>query len=304
MIEQDLLEGNKYFKWYWSICNRAKDRVLSPDTYVEKHHIYPKSIYGQNKYLVKLTAKEHYIVHLLLWWGLRSKYGTYNENTKKMCHAFTMMNNPGKSKQRYKIKGSKEYSFLKTANHESKLNNIPWNKGRTGVYTEEQLEKMKGPMSYETKKLISEANKGVIFSEERKKNISLSKIGKKLSEEHKNNISKNHSNVSGINNPMYGKKNTKEMRRINSEKNSGENNAMYGKNSFDVWIEKYGIEYANKRKQQKIDKLSKIYIIQTPDNNIIEIISRKKVMETLECSLAFFQKKKFKDYKLLGIKNL
>ena len=54
--------------------------------------------------------------------------------------------------------------------NESKLNNIPWNKGRTGVYTEEQLEKMKGPMSYETKKLISEANKGSIFSEERRKN--------------------------------------------------------------------------------------------------------------------------------------
>ena len=79
MIEEDLLEGNKYFKWYWSICNRAKDRVLSPDIYVEKHHIYPNSIYGKNQDLVKLTAKEHYIVHLLLWQGFRNKYGQSNK---------------------------------------------------------------------------------------------------------------------------------------------------------------------------------------------------------------------------------
>ena len=107
------LEGDKYFKWYWSICNRAKDRVLSPDIYVEKHHIYPKSIYGQNQDLVKLTAKEHYIVHLLLWWGLRTKYGQNNKYTRKMAGAFSCMNM--KNLHTYNRYDSKLYSVLKIA---------------------------------------------------------------------------------------------------------------------------------------------------------------------------------------------
>ena len=128
MLEEYLLEGNKYFKWYWSICNRAKCRVLSPDTYVEKHHIYPKSIYGQNQDLVKLTAKEHYMVHLLLWWGLRTKYGTKDKNTRKMAYAFTAMNM--KNNNTFNRYNSKLYSFLKIVNIESKKGSIISNESR------------------------------------------------------------------------------------------------------------------------------------------------------------------------------
>jgi len=143
MIDKNLLEGNKYFKWYWSICNRAKDRILSPDIYVEKHHIYPKSIYGQNKDLIKLTAKEHYIVHLLLWYGLREKYGTYNKITRSMASAFVLMNNFDKNKKRFNIKNSKEYSFFRIAASESKkgINNPMY--GKTFKHSHETKEKMK-----------------------------------------------------------------------------------------------------------------------------------------------------------------
>lgn len=37
---------------------RANSRDLSEGTYTEKHHIYPKSIYGENKDLVKLTERK------------------------------------------------------------------------------------------------------------------------------------------------------------------------------------------------------------------------------------------------------
>jgi hypothetical protein len=59
---------NKYSKCYYNIINRAKSRELSPNTYTEKHHIIPKSCGGDNSSanLVKLTAREHYICHLLL----------------------------------------------------------------------------------------------------------------------------------------------------------------------------------------------------------------------------------------------
>jgi hypothetical protein len=40
----------------------------------------------------------------------------------------------------------------------------------------------------------------------------------------------------------------------NSKKNSGNNNAMYGRSAYDIWVEKYGIEEAEKRKQIQINK--------------------------------------------------
>ncbi len=58
-------------KVYYSIINRAKNRGLDKskyETYHEIHHIIPKCIGGTNDKdnLVMLTAKEHFICHLLL----------------------------------------------------------------------------------------------------------------------------------------------------------------------------------------------------------------------------------------------
>jgi hypothetical protein len=59
---------NKYTRWYYNIIQRAKLRILSSDIYVEKHHIIPQSIGGDNSEsnIVRLTAREHFICHLLL----------------------------------------------------------------------------------------------------------------------------------------------------------------------------------------------------------------------------------------------
>ena len=55
-----------YEKIYNQIIERAKSRNL--DGYSEKHHIIPKCMGGGNNKgnLVNLTAKEHFICHLLL----------------------------------------------------------------------------------------------------------------------------------------------------------------------------------------------------------------------------------------------
>jgi len=64
---------------------------------------------------------------------------------------------------------------------------------------------------------LGRALKGHLNSEETKKKIKAKAIerykngvnplkGRRFSEEHRKNLSKNHSNVSGKNNPMYGKK--------------------------------------------------------------------------------------------------
>ncbi len=57
---------NKYYKWYINIIqNRLKNPI---DGYTESHHILPKSLGGSDDVtnLVKLSSKEHFIVHQLL----------------------------------------------------------------------------------------------------------------------------------------------------------------------------------------------------------------------------------------------
>jgi len=77
--------NNKYKKWHDSIIDRAKNRVLS--CYIEKHHIIPRSCGGSDdkSNLVKLTAREHFIVHLLLTKILKGN------NKAKMILAFNFM---------------------------------------------------------------------------------------------------------------------------------------------------------------------------------------------------------------------
>lgn len=57
---------NKYTKIYFNIIENAQQRTT--DGYVEKHHIIPKSIGGDNSKtnIVELTAREHFVCHRLL----------------------------------------------------------------------------------------------------------------------------------------------------------------------------------------------------------------------------------------------
>ena len=85
-------------------------------------------------------------------------------------------------------------------------------------------------LTEETKRKMSEAHKGKVFTEEHKHNLSLSKMGsknpmygKKMSEEQKS-IRKEKST---------GKKHSEETKRRLSEERMGEGNPMYGKNMSD-----------------------------------------------------------------------
>lgn len=63
---KDLFVNNKYFHVYMSLCRRADKRELVG--YLEKHHVIPRAFGGldDNKNIVKLTAREHFIAHLCL----------------------------------------------------------------------------------------------------------------------------------------------------------------------------------------------------------------------------------------------
>lgn len=65
----DRCMNNKYSVWYFSIIGKALERKWKKkeiDFYVENHHFFPKSLGGTDKHTVLLTAKEHFICHILL----------------------------------------------------------------------------------------------------------------------------------------------------------------------------------------------------------------------------------------------
>lgn len=88
--------NNKYSECYFRIVTRAKSRILDKEVYSEVHHIIPKSFYKSNSKtgwldgnpdtndnLVTLTAREHFICHVLL---LKMTEGLAHT---KMVHAAT-----------------------------------------------------------------------------------------------------------------------------------------------------------------------------------------------------------------------
>jgi hypothetical protein len=152
---------NKYTRWYYNIINRAKSRSITG--YTEKHHIIPKSCGGSNDKvnLVKLTAKEHFICHLLLTKMVEGLYKT------KMSFAVSLLSRskklPGKI-------NSKTYEYIKRLHSEA-----------TSIVQKGVKEKY--PVSKDTREKISKSLMGKKLSEEIK-----SKMRKPKSDEHRKNM--------------------------------------------------------------------------------------------------------------------
>jgi hypothetical protein len=106
-----LFIDNKYTHIYYKIIERAKSRTIS--SYTENHHIIPKSLGGSNNEdnLVLLTAREHFICHLLL-----TKM-TGGDSRSKMAMAVFYLTGRGKAKERNNvIKNSHLYENLRKEN--------------------------------------------------------------------------------------------------------------------------------------------------------------------------------------------
>ena len=147
----------RYERWYNSLINKAKNRTLNG--YVERHHIIPKSMGGSNikENIVRLTAKEHYIAHLLL-----TKFTT-GEYRKKMIRAFVCLRN--------------------------------WkNKNRKGDYRFSS--RLYDKLRNEYAEIVKENSTNRKFSLERRKNISKALKGRKLSPEHIQAVKKAKKNIS------------------------------------------------------------------------------------------------------------
>ena len=101
---------NKYSKWYFSIVHRAMSRDSNGLGYIEKHHIIPKSLGGNNDAanLVCLTAKEHFICHMLL-----PKMTSGGQKQKMVYAAWRMAVQKRPDQARYRV-SSKVYEMIKT----------------------------------------------------------------------------------------------------------------------------------------------------------------------------------------------
>jgi hypothetical protein len=99
---------NKYTCWYYNIIQRAKTRNLPPEIYVERHHIIPRSLGGTNEddNLVVLTAREHFVCHLLL-----TRMTTGQSRCKMISAVFYLTG--GHSFRQNRVKHSSMYERLK-----------------------------------------------------------------------------------------------------------------------------------------------------------------------------------------------
>lgn len=85
-----MFNDTKYTKWYWNIIRSAQlmQRKKCNGEYFESHHIIPKSLGGSNakSNLVLLTAKEHYMCHLLL-----PKMCNSSDHKRRMVYAYMQL---------------------------------------------------------------------------------------------------------------------------------------------------------------------------------------------------------------------
>ena len=92
-----MFKNNKYKSWHDNIISNAQSRVLKG--YKEIHHILPRCLGGKDikENLVELTAKEHFIIHMLL-----CKF-TKGLARRSMLYAFKCMSYYKKNGRDYKI---------------------------------------------------------------------------------------------------------------------------------------------------------------------------------------------------------
>lgn len=81
-----------YLKLYIKLIRKAQQRDPKDleGIYTERHHIFPKSIFGNNNLLVRLTYKEHVVAHHLIQKACIRRYGFKHNYTIKMNFALNM----------------------------------------------------------------------------------------------------------------------------------------------------------------------------------------------------------------------
>jgi hypothetical protein len=202
-ISEFIFEPTKYSKYYFLIIecalkqSRTKLKKDNPSyVYYENHHILPESLFKNYSNLkenpwnsVLLTAREHYLVHALIWKHFKS---LNHSNVYKMARAFNKMRYGDKNQERY---SSKLYEYCKI-HHK--------NETAIGI-----------PRTDETKEKISNSKKGKPFSDTHIANIRLYHSTVSKEERRKRRLGKYHSSETKdkIRQLNLGKKSSEETKK-------------------------------------------------------------------------------------------
>lgn len=264
---------NKYTAWYYAIVTNKNNRKKKEGTYYEKHHIIPESLGGSNAKtnLVLLTAREHFICHVLLTKMLKDQMKI------KMEYALfrIAIRTPHKMTSRVYTALREAHAKNVSAKHKGKI------------------------VSEATRQKISVGNKGKIITEEQRLAISKRFKGKVFTQEHKDKIGKAHKGKIGWNRgiPM-----SDENKKALSLANSGTSHYLYGKTPSIVTrakLSEAGKGRAMSDKNKKILKeinTGKEHSQETKEKIAKSLIGRKRTPESIA--------KQFETRKLNRLKEL
>lgn len=180
---------NKYTKWYFNIISHAKLRVNNKGDYLECHHIIPRSLDGRRtkENEVYLTAREHFICHLLL------RKMTIGDDKRKMSYAafaisHVRRNNKLKIRARIFEILRKEYGASRLGIPRSEETKRKISKSKKDVPLSQDAKDairrgvkqrhLDHPASEETRKKIGNAHRGKIYRDETRKKIGSASEGR------------------------------------------------------------------------------------------------------------------------------
>jgi len=219
-----------YQKIHDQIIDRAKSRTLPKDIYTESHHILPRCMHGSNdkSNLVDLTAREHYIIHWLLYKIYR------NPALGTAWHALCMASNSTKLRYTshtfaYARKANAEYQrilnigkVLPPTHPFKQKGRVPYNKGKSGLFVHPNKG---GTISNQQKSDISNMLKEKWKDPEYRQMMHLARQGRVTSAQTKKKLSDagKRAYINGRSNPMSSQdainkmKETKLKNRKNNE---------------------------------------------------------------------------------------
>ncbi len=97
-----------HLRTYIRLMRKAKTREFA-EGYTEKHHVFPRCLFGENSRVVTLTAREHFIAHSLLLHLAVRRYGEKHWKTVKLALALQAMSMSSKFTNSREIKTSRNF---------------------------------------------------------------------------------------------------------------------------------------------------------------------------------------------------
>jgi hypothetical protein len=196
-----------YEQVYSRIVERGKQRIL--EGYGENHHIVPKCLGGADTQdnIVRLTAREHYLVHYLLQ--------LLHPTNRKLRYAFYMMcTMHTEDQERYKV-SARTYAYAKTLVGERSLEmrkqisetlKEAYRTGRRTSNAGKKMPKAFGESISAAKKGMIGTNLGIPMKEEQKKKISETLKGHQVKQSTKDKIAQTLKNKPELTCPYCNKK--------------------------------------------------------------------------------------------------